>query len=499
MKAILIARVSTLDQADALPGQIYRLKDYAARKGYEYSLFEIKESAYKGDRASFQEVIAKVTSMTEPCIVVFDKIDRYTRNSNSTEVGLLNTLCRSGQIEIHFPSDHLYINKNSSAQEHFMLNMGVSNAQYYSDAISDNVKRRNQQKWRDGEWCGKAPIGYVNTVRVDGKKWIEPDPSSSHIVIEAFEMYASGNSSLREIAKLWRDKYGYKSTSSSRIDQLLKNPFYYGEMRVMGNIYPHKYNPIISRSLFEKARSVREGYQIKPHRWGGLPFAYRGLITCAECGCRITFETKKQKYTYGHCTRKKNKHPLKYVNENEITKQIKELTRRIQIPAVAFHEISTILRESHETKKKSYENQSQLIDAQIQKYQQRKEKVYEDYLDGKIAEDFYERKFKEFDVQVKLKQEQRESLELSSDEYYLGATHLLKLAKELPTLFEKADPAQKRSILNIIVSNLELDGDLLRWKYKKPFDTMALCNESLNWLPLVDALRNYKTPVLGTA
>ena len=47
MKAFLIARVSTLDQSDALPGQVYRLKDYANRKEFDHKLFEIRESAYK--------------------------------------------------------------------------------------------------------------------------------------------------------------------------------------------------------------------------------------------------------------------------------------------------------------------------------------------------------------------------------------------------------------------------------------------------------------------
>lgn len=76
-------------------------------------------------------------------------------------------------------------------------------------------------------------------------------------------------------------------------------------------------------------------------------------------------------------------------------------------------------------------------DAEIKKYQQRKERVYEDYLDGKIPEELYEIKFQEFDVQLKLKQEQRESLELSDDEHSLSASHLLKLVKDLPNLFKK--------------------------------------------------------------
>ena len=83
MKAYLIARVSTDEQADALPGQIYRLEDYANAKGYEYELFQLQESAYKGNRASFKKIIERVQEYREPCVVVFDKIDRYTRNSNS--------------------------------------------------------------------------------------------------------------------------------------------------------------------------------------------------------------------------------------------------------------------------------------------------------------------------------------------------------------------------------------------------------------------------------
>jgi len=275
MKAYLIARVSTLDQSDALPGQVYRLQDYAKRKGYEYELFEIRKSAYKSQRASFKQVIDKVVDDYENCVIVFDKIDHYTRNSNSQEVSMLNNLCKAGKIEIHFASDGLFINKDSSAQQQFMLNLGVSTAQYYSDAISDNVKRRNQQKWRDGEWCGRAPIGYINTQRSDGKKWVELNPALAGVVREAFEMYASGTSSLREIAKLWRERYGLKNVHSSRIDQVLKNPFYYGEMKVLGKLYAHNYTPIITRALFEQARSVREGYKVKPHYWGGISRPHR--------------------------------------------------------------------------------------------------------------------------------------------------------------------------------------------------------------------------------
>ena len=60
MKAILIARVSTDDQAEALPAQIYKLTDYAFKNELDFEIVEIKESAYKGDRLEFNKVIDRV-------------------------------------------------------------------------------------------------------------------------------------------------------------------------------------------------------------------------------------------------------------------------------------------------------------------------------------------------------------------------------------------------------------------------------------------------------
>lgn len=62
---------------------------------------------------------------------------------------------------------------------------------------------------------------------------------------------------------------------------------------------------------------------------------------------------------------------------------------------------------------------------------------------------------------------------LSNDEYYTSTSYLLKLANNVENLFDKANYEQKRSIINLIVSNLQLDNDSLVWEYQKPFDKMA--------------------------
>lgn len=213
-----------------------------------------------------------------------------------------------------------------------------------------------------------------------------------------------------------------------------------------------------------------------------MPYPYRGLISCAECGCRITFEKKKGLYIYGHCTQYKGKHNARYILEEEFTKQIQVLFESIAIPEEAYQEVELALRQSHEDKKRMRTEHLARIDVEIEKYQTRIERVYEDYLDDLIPKSLYERKFEEYRKAQKSLQNKRINIEQVEDDYYSTVTYLLSIAKQAPTLFEKANPEQKRSLINLVLSNLKLDGDLLRWELKKPFDTMAFCNENSIWL-----------------
>ncbi len=489
MKAFLIARVSTDEQADALPAQVYRLKDYAQKMAFDYELFELKESAYKGDRLKFNEVLSRVFKVDEIIALVFDKVDRYSRDSSSDEVRLLNSLCESGKIELHFSSDHLVITKDSSAGQRLMLTMNTAFSQYYSNAISDNVKRRNEQMRRDGIWTGKAPFGYVNVPR-DGKKWIDVDPLTSSAVKDAFSLYGSGLSTLREIKKHWLNKYNIISPIST-IDKVLKNPFYYGTMRVQDRFYNHHYDTLISEEEFNKAKQVRIGYKIKPHKWGGLPFPYRGMIDCSDCGCIVTFENKKQKYVYGRCTQSKGKHGASYVTEKDLTTQLEDVIKRIAVPEVVCEQILTVLNKDQHKNQQQTEASRTTLESEIVKLEKRIDRLYEDHIDEKIDEDLYKRKTEDYKQTIKKHKTQLNSFELSSVDQVETVSHLLEVSKNAHKLFKIADYQEKRKILKTLLSNLELKGKQLRWELRKPFDLMLICNNNSTWQGLRDDYRTH--------
>lgn len=479
MKAILIARVSTDDQAEALPAQVYKLQDYALKNEFDFELVEIKESAYKGDRTEFNKVISKVSNLTETVALVFDKVDRFSRDSSSPEVRVLSSLCKAGKIELHFPSDSLIITSKSSASEWFMLSMNTSISQYYSNAISDNVKRRQQQMWRDGLWTGKAPRGYVNTVK-NGRKWVDIQPIESQAVKDAFELYSSGTLTLRLIKKLWQEKYNI-TASVSHIESVLKNPFYYGYMRINDNLYEHHYEKLTTKEIFDACENVRSGFKSKPNSVGGLPFAYKGLIQCSDCGCLVTFETKKQKYIYGHCNQFKGKHGAQYLREEEFTSQYEKMLRNIVVPDEVAKTILDLINKDRVELNATRDAQTATIKAEIAKYENRLDKHYDDHLDGKIDDSLYERKLSEYQNSIQNLKTQLATFELSDNRQLETISHLLDVSKNAHNIFKSSDYLGKRKILKKVLSNSELSGRRLVLKLKKPYDLMAFCNDNSTW------------------
>lgn len=257
MKAIIIARVSTEEQREAgnsLPAQIERLKKYCQNKNFEIiKEFSFDESAYRIQRNEFDSIIDFVLVQKEKIIVCFDKVDRLSRNIFDKRVPLLYEKALRDEIELHFASDGQKINSQISAAEKFQFGMTLGLSKYYSDAISDNVKRAIEQKLRSGEFPGKPPFGYKNITKPDGKKDIIVDEYSSRIVQKAFEIYAIGGISMESVCEKLKAEYGI-SWKSGYLDFILKNPFYYGVMISKNKMYPHRYTPIIAKSLFDQVQ-----------------------------------------------------------------------------------------------------------------------------------------------------------------------------------------------------------------------------------------------------
>jgi len=152
MKAILIARVSTEEQREAgnsLPAQVIRIEKYCQNKGFKIiKTCSFDESAYKSQRDEFDRIIDFILEQKEKVVVCCDEVDRLSRNVFDKRISLLYEKALNDEIELHFISDGQVVNKHISAVEKFQFSISLGLAKYYSDAISDNIKRALEQKLR---------------------------------------------------------------------------------------------------------------------------------------------------------------------------------------------------------------------------------------------------------------------------------------------------------------------------------------------------------------
>ena len=491
MKAIILARVSDKKQ-DSNEAQVVRISDYVKYKELTiWKTIEIEESSTKGDREKFQEVIKEIQDFKEPIALVVDTVDRLQRSFK--ESVQLDEMRKAGKIEIHFYRENLVVHKDSNSADLLRWDMAVMFARSYVLQLSDNVKRKFEQKRRNGEWTGKAPIGYKNIGEVKGNKDIIPDPQTAHLIRKMFELYATGNHStltLRtEMSKAGLDSNIGKPLALSMVGHILNNPFYYGEMFSKGKLYPHKYQPIISRQLFEKCEQIRKGWGKKPFKYASKPYLLRGLVRCDKCGCSMSPETAKGKFTYYSCTNAKKDLCNKkiYIPEKDLMKPIYEVLRAFKgIPQAKIDKIVDGLKKTNENKDLYNKESIKALQQEYNTIQTRLSRLTDLLLDQSITKEDYDKKLKEmkekqYDINIQIEDHTR-----ADENYYITASNVLNLAKNAFDLFEdlgkSSEVMKQREILNYLLQNYTVKEKTPCISLRSPYNHILEFAKQPTWL-----------------
>lgn len=494
MKAIILARVSSEEQEDnhSIPAQVRSLTDYAKVQNLEvHEIHEITESSSTDTRKKFDKIIETITASKEPVALIADTIDRVQRSFRESIV--LGDLLKAGKLILHFRRENLVLDKDSNSADLLRWDMGVMFARSYVLQLSDNVKRGNLGKIESGEWTGKAPIGYLNITLEDEKKWIVIDPERGHFVKKIFELYAQGNCSMAMIADEMK-KQGLrtlkdKPVNKSTVDLIIRNPFYCGRMLFKGKEYPHKYESLIDEQLFDRVQHVRESWGKKPFQYAAKPFMFRGIIQCAACGSTITAEQKKEKYNYYRCGNPKCEQNKKFTKEEDLVKEVQKVFSALELPQHVIDAVVESLRSFGKAERAFHNNAITSLQAQYNKYEARINAMYDDKLDGSITKEMYDKKLQEYE---KKKADILKTMKKHSDahkDFHMTAAVILDLAKRAYSIFQKADPMEKRQLINYVFQNCTLKDQKLSYKLKSPFDMIANHQDRTVWLPGSDSNR----------
>ena len=374
--------------------------------------------------------------------------DRLARNS--IDGGQIVYLLDTGKIkDLKFPTFWF----ENTPQGKFMLNIAFGQSKYYVDNLSENIKRGHRAKLRKGIWPSFAPLGYTNNHRT---REVDVDIEKAPLVRKAFELYATGKYTLKQIAKILKDlglrSYKGNVLSVSCVQRILKSSFYYGIFEFNGETYQGSHKPLISKKLFYKCQEVMKDRGHIKIRKAEKSFPFRGLLTCGECGCAITAETQKGR-NYYRCTKKREACSQKYVREEILTEQAKSFLQKVSLPS---QDTEKILRELDKDEQKARKDSKVIVQnlkSESADVEARLDKLLSAYLDEIISvEEYATQKQKMLDQRVELKEEIRE-IEDKGVSWLEPARAWVKSLNEAEKLLLSGDKSEMTTFLKQIGSN----------------------------------------------
>lgn len=272
----------------------------------------------------------------------------------------------------------------------------------------------------------------------------------------------------------------------SYVARILDNPFYHGVMIVKEKEYPHRYPPIITKSLFDQVHQIKKGHNKKPHKFAGLPYIYRGMIRCGDCGLAVTPE-KHKGHVYYHCTEYKGKHGAKWFREETITEEIGKVFKSFEMPKEVVEQIVETLNSLQNEKAKFHEKELNRLNTELKSYTKMMDNLYLDKRKGRITDSEYDRFYQTLrdqvlDINIRLDQ-----LQEAEDNYVITSKYLLDLASRAYELFIGSEVEEKRQLIKLVLSNLRIEGEKLLWELHPPLNLIAKCSEDLLWLGRKDS------------
>jgi len=491
MKAIILARVSTKEQEEgySIAAQHQRLSDYCTRKGLNViRTFELVESSTRGERKEFVAMLEFAKAQNETIAIVADAVDRFQRSFK--ESVLIDELIRKERVELHFYREGMVILKGASSTDIMRWDFSVMGAKAYVLNLSENVRRSLEYKRRNGEWGGKAPIGYLNVRDGKNKSILVHDPERAFLVRMLFEDYAKGcfsiSGDLVQKARQWdlrnkTRKAGY--LSASQIQHILMNPFYYGIMRIKDKLYPHNYPPLISKELFDQCEAVRLcNARETTTRYSEKPFIFRGLLKCAVSGRIVTSDLKKERHIYLICRHPVDPTKKLFVPEADVLDQVKAVFKSIQIPPKLLNALLSHMKASHEAENQYHQDAIAGLRREYDQVRERLAVLLDLRLDESITANEYDgkaRQLKERQTEIALRIEQHRKGE---GDYRTTLEALISVASRAAELFERSKTEQKRELLAFVFSNLRLRGKKLEFSLRSPFDLMVNRADHSSWL-----------------
>lgn len=441
-------RVSTQKQGEgvSLEAQKDAITAFASRNHLTVTTwFEEKETAAKSGRPVFTRMLKQLRRGKADGVIIH-KIDRSARNLR--DWAMFSELPDAG-VSVYVATESLDFNSRGGRLTADI--QAVIAADYIRNLREECIKGMNG-RLKQGLFPWGAPPGYLNR---GGGKPKTPCPKTAPLIKLAFELYATRQYSYETLLDELHRR-GLRNTRGGKLTlcglgNILQNPFYIGLIYIKssGKTYEGVHEPIIPAAIWKKVQDVRQRRSgPKSTRHNHL---FQGIFRCGLCDKPMVPE-KQKGHVYYRCKRRDC--ATKTVREKVLDIAIRRELEQLELNANATEQAQLV--QSPKTIVDLEDQRAALI-LRIKDEERRMDRLEDLLIDDFLDRDLFARK--EGKIKIRLAG-LREELAKLPDPEALAAhqRQLAELRKNLVLLYDRANRAEKRLIIENVWPNRTVSG-----------------------------------------
>jgi len=499
--AVIYLRVSTADQATrggreegfSIPAQREANTRKAASLGATIveEFVDAGESGTSAKRPELQRMLAYVREYhVDFCIV--HKLDRLARS-------------RADDVAIHFALKQAGVTLVSTSENidetpSGMLMHGImsSIAEFYSRNLANEVTKGLVQKASVGGTVTRAPLGYKNIHVTDElgrvNRTVEIDPARSHLVTWAFYRYAEGDATLstlleqltaRGLTTRATPKWPSKPLTVMGLHRMLRHPYYKGEIRYRGVIYPGLHEPLVDPQTWQRVQDILTAHNTAGTHQRTNQHYLRGSVYCGSCGSRLMVTTARNRwgteYPYLVCsgrTRRTTDCQRQAMPVQLIEELIEDEYGTIALSPQLRDDIEELVLEDFESLQATAAGERQQMEQQRIELTGKRQKLLDAHYAGAIPLDLLKTEQDRIAGQLMRIQEQLADAEANYEQARTTLVDTLDLTRDCHAAYLEAGDSTRRLFNQAFFAKIYIDEDdetrerTVRVDYNQPFDDL---------------------------
>jgi len=478
----MYSRVSTEDQAK---DEHYSLKtqervcqramddmDYVLADNGHYS--DPGKSGTNMKRPGLQDMLIRVKEDESISAIFVQDTDRLARNVQDHLA--IKALLNKHEVKLISVSQP---GINDGPEGKMMDLMVAGFSQFQSDITSRKTLKSMEEKFERGGWPTRAPLGYLNSPdpKDPDKRTITTDHSRAPLIAEMFRLYSTGDYSIAEVRDIAYKKglttAAGKRLAKSKMFELIRCHFYYGDMHWHGAVRKGNHESIITKEIFDRCQKVLGFNNRYACRRRKHDFLLRGFIFCENCKSRHTaaHHPKKNK-SYYYCNRSDdNKNILckeKYTEVHDLEAQVQDHFDKIVFSIELIQKITDSVKKLYEKHRDVVGSEKKVLMTKKVNLEMKLETAEEKLIDNIISDSTYGRIKARISEQITILEDELYKLDRKKNLKMDVIQETLRLIKNVGDAYNQAKPELKRLYISLFWEHFTVSDRKIAQAVKSP-------------------------------